>query len=120
MPRDIRLLNLGSDSAERDITVGLSEYFYQNSTYQKFFNSGKTILVGNRGAGKSAIFKYMAAVEARKGNLVIELSPEEYSYELLSQYLRSEQEGSWGKQSSYSVAWQYLLYNLIFKRIVEQ
>ncbi|HEY9877328.1 MAG TPA: hypothetical protein V6D29_02675 [Leptolyngbyaceae cyanobacterium] len=120
MPRDIRLLNLGSDSAERDITVGLSEYFYQNSTYQKFFNSGKTILVGNRGAGKSAIFKYMATAEARKGNLVIELSPEEYSYDLLSQFLRSEQEGSWGKQSSYSVAWQYLLYNLIFKRIVEQ
>lgn len=120
MVRDIRILNLGSDSAERDIVVGLSEYFYQNSTYQKFFNSGKTILVGNRGSGKSAIFKYMAALEARKGNLVIELSPEEYSYELLSQYLRSEQEGSWGKQSSYSVAWQYLLYNLIFKKIVAE
>jgi hypothetical protein len=120
MPRDIRLLNLGSDSAERDIAVGLAEYFYHNSTYQKFFNSSKTILVGNRGAGKSAIFKYMAAAEARRGHLVIELSPEEYSYELLSQFLRSEQEGSWGKQSSYSVAWQYLLYNLIFKKIVEQ
>ena len=117
---DIRLLNLGSDSAERDIAVGLSEYFYQNSTYHKFFNSDKTILVGNRGAGKSAIFKYMAAVEARKGHLVIELSPEEYSYELLSQYLRSEKEGAWGKQSAYSVAWQYLLYNLIFKKIVDE
>ena len=120
MVLDIRLLNLGSDSAERDIAVGLSEYFYQNSTYHKFFNSHKTILVGNRGSGKSAIFKYMAALEARKGNLVIELSPEEYSYELLSQYLRSEREGSWGKQSAYSVAWQYLLYNLIFKKIVEE
>jgi hypothetical protein len=120
MPLDIRLLNLGSDSAERDITVGLSEYFYQNSTYQKFFNSDKTILVGSRGSGKSAIFKYMAAAEARKGHLVIELSPEEYSYELLSQYLRSEQEGSWGKQSSYSVAWQYLLYSLVFKKISEE
>jgi energy-coupling factor transporter ATP-binding protein EcfA2 len=117
MPRDIRLLNLGSDSAERDIAIGLSDYFYQNSTYQKFFKSGKTILVGNRGSGKSAIFKYMALVEARKGNLVIDLSPEEYSYEMLSQYLRSEQEGSWGKQSSYSVAWQYLLYHLIFKQV---
>lgn len=117
---DVRRLNLGSDSAERDITVGLSEYFYQNSTYQKFFNSGKTILVGNRGSGKSAIFKYMAAVEARKGNLILELSPEEYSYELLSEHLRSEKEGSWGKQSSYSVAWQYLLYYLIFKKIVEE
>ncbi|MEO0985178.1 MAG: hypothetical protein AAFY20_06475 [Cyanobacteria bacterium J06639_14] len=120
MPLDIRQLNLGSDSAERDIAVGLADYFYQNSTYHKFFNSDKTILVGNRGAGKSAIFKYMAAAEARKGHLVIELSPEEYSYELLSQYLRSEKEGSWGKQSAYSVAWQYLLYNLTFKTIVDK
>ncbi|PSN10820.1 hypothetical protein C7271_25430, partial [filamentous cyanobacterium CCP5] len=120
MPPDIRQLNLGSDSAERDIAIGLSDYFYQNSTYHKFFDGGKTILVGNRGAGKSAIFKYMAAMEGRKGHLVLELSPEEYSYEMLSQFLRSEEEGSWGKQSSYSVAWQYLLYNLIFKKIVEQ
>ena len=120
MPLDIRLLNLGSDSAERDIALGLADYFYHNSTYHKFSNSDKTILVGNRGAGKSAVFKYMAAAEARKGHLVIELSPEEYSYELLSQYLRSEKDGSWGKQSAYSVAWQYLLYNLIFKKIVEK
>lgn len=116
---NIQKLNLGSDSAERDITVGLSEYFYQNSAYQKFLNSKKTILVGNRGAGKSAIFKYIASTEAKKGNLVLELSPEEYSYDLLSDYLRRENEGSWGKQSSYSVAWQYLLYNLIFNKIVE-
>jgi len=120
MPLDIYALNLGSDSAERDIDVGLADYFYQNSTYHKFYHSDKTILVGNRGAGKSAIFKYMAAAEARKGHLVIELSPEEYSYELLSQYLRSEKEGSWGKQSAYSVAWQYLLYHLAFKEIVEK
>jgi hypothetical protein len=116
---DIQKLNLGSDSAERDITVGLSEYFYQNSTYQRFLNSKKTILVGNRGAGKSAIFKYIASTEVKKGNLVLELSPEEYSYELLTQYLKRENEGSWGKQSSYSVAWQYLIYNLIFNKIVE-
>jgi hypothetical protein len=116
---DIQRLNLGSDSAERDIAVGLSEYFYQNSAYQKFLNSKKTILVGNRGAGKSAIFKYIASTEAKKGNLVLELSPEEYSYDLLSEYLKRENEGSWGKQSSYSVAWQYLLYNLIFNKIVE-
>ncbi|NET39470.1 MAG: hypothetical protein F6K19_47150 [Cyanothece sp. SIO1E1] len=51
--------------------------------------------------------------------MVLELSPEEYSYELLSQYLKSEGEGSWGKQSAYSVAWQYLIYNLIFQKVVE-
>lgn len=119
MRLDIRSLNLGSDSAERDIDVGLAEYFYQNATYNRFLNGRKTILVGNRGAGKSAIFKYIAATEHKKGNLVLELSPEDYSYELLAEYLRSEKEGSWGKQSAYSIAWQYLLYNLIFKKIVE-
>ncbi|MEL6553955.1 MAG: hypothetical protein AAFQ63_10915 [Cyanobacteria bacterium J06621_11] len=119
MRLDIKSLNLGSDSAERDIDVGLAEYFYQNDAYHRFLNGRKTILVGNRGAGKSAIFKYIAATERKKGNLVLELSPEDYSYELLSEYLRSEKEGSWGKQSAYSVAWQYLLYNLIFKRIAK-
>ncbi len=119
MRLDIKSLNLGSDSAERDIDVGLADYFYQNDTYNRFLNGRKTILVGNRGAGKSAMFKYIGAIERKKGNLVLELSPEDYSYELLSEYLRSEQEGSWGKQSAYSVAWQYLLYNLIFRKIAE-
>ncbi len=119
MRLDIKSLNLGSDSAERDIDVGLAEYFYKNDTYTRFLNGHKTILVGNRGAGKSAMFKYMGAIERKKGNLVLELSPEEYSYELLSEYLRSEKEGSWGKQSAYSVAWQHLLYSLIFKKIVD-
>ena len=119
MRLDIPSLNLGSDSAERDIDQGLAEYFYQNTAYTRFLNGRKTILVGNRGAGKSAIFKYIAATERKKGHLVLELSPEEYSYELLSEYLRSEKEGAWGKQSAYSVAWQYLLYNLIFQRIAE-
>ncbi|MEL6230776.1 MAG: hypothetical protein AAFR24_12780 [Cyanobacteria bacterium J06627_3] len=119
MRLDIRELNLGSDSAERDINLGLADYFYPNATYQKFLSGRKTILVGNRGAGKSAIFKYIATTEARKGNLVIELSPEEYSYELLSDHLASEEDGFWRKQSAYSVAWQYLLYTLVFKRIAQ-
>jgi len=119
MRLDIKSLNLGSDSAERDIDVGLADYFYQNDTYNRFLNGHKTILVGNRGAGKSAMFKYIGTTERKKGNLVLELSPEEYSYELLSEYMRTEKEGSWGKQSAYSVAWQYLLYNLIFRKIAD-
>lgn len=119
MKVDLLNLNLGSDSAEKDILVGLSDYFYRNSAYQNILKNRKTILVGNRGSGKSAIFKYIASEEARKGNLVLELSPEEYSYDILSQHMKQESEGSWGKQSSYSIAWQYLIYNLIFKKIVD-
>ena len=119
MRLDLRELKLGSDSAERDINLGLAEYFYPNATYQKFLSGRKTILVGNRGAGKSAIFKYIATTETRKGHLILELSPEEYAYELLSEHLTTEEDGFWRKQSAYSVAWQYLLYTLIFKTIAQ-
>ena len=65
MQLDVKSLELGSDSAERDIALGLVDYFYQNATYTKLANGRKTILVGNRGAGKSAIFKYIASTERR-------------------------------------------------------
>lgn len=120
MKIDINKLNLGSDSAEKDIQIGLLDYFYQNTAYNKILNQQKTIIVGNRGVGKSAIFKYIASEEERKGTIVLELSPEEYSYEILSSILKKESEGSWGKQSSYSISWQYLLYNLIFKALVNK
>lgn len=101
-------IDLGADSAEKD--SGLMRYFLKNDSYINLINGNKTIVVGNRGVGKSAIFRYMA--NAEKHNIVIELTPEEYSYELLSTILKSEKEGSWGKTASYSVAWQYLLYIL--------
>ena len=118
MQVDIRKLRLGSDSAEKDIQIGLLDYFYQNPAYYSILNEKKTIIVGNRGVGKSAIFKYIASEERKKGTVVLELSPEEYSYEVLSSILKKESDGSWGKQSSYSISWQYLLFNLIFKAIV--
>lgn len=117
---DITRLQLGSDSAEKDIQIGLLDYFYHNTAYNKILNEQKTIIVGNRGVGKSAIFKYIASEEEKKGTIVLELSPEEYSYEILSSILKKESEGSWGKQSSYSISWQYLLYNLIFKALANK
>jgi hypothetical protein len=110
-------ISFGGDSAEDDSQ--LSEYFYRYSTYQNFIEKDKTILVGNRGAGKSAIFKHIKLKEEEKGNIVLALSPEEYSYEILSKIMTSEGEGNWAKQSSYSIAWQYLIYNLIFEALVK-
>jgi hypothetical protein len=112
----IKDLKLGSDSAEKDIEVGLIRYFLKSNSYNNIVQ-GKTIIVGNRGAGKSAVFKYMASIERLNHNIVLELTPDEYSYEILSGVLKREKEGAWGKQGAYSVSWQYLLYNLVFKEI---
>lgn len=116
---DIKSLNLGADSAEKDIHIGLTKYFLANQTFEGIKSGKKTILVGNRGAGKSAIFKIAAVQEKDSNSFILELSPDEYSYEILKSTLRSEQEGAWHKQSAYAVAWQFLLYNLIFKEVAK-
>jgi hypothetical protein len=74
-------------------------------------------VVGARGIGKSAIFQVLAKRERDAGSYVIELSPEDYSYELLSQTMKSEDHGSWAKLGAYAVAWKYLIYVLMMKEI---
>jgi hypothetical protein len=74
-------------------------------------------LIGNRGTGKSAIFKVLAQRAKASGALVLELSPEDYSYEMLQAALKSEAHGSWSKQGAFTAAWKFLIYVLIMKGI---
>lgn len=113
-------LDLGADTAEQDIARGLPHYFYPNSAYEKILSRKKSIIVGNRGAGKSAIFRYAAREHTASGAIVIELSPDEYSYEYLSRLLEDESAGSWGKSGAFAAAWQYLIYNLVFKELIRR
>ena len=110
-------LNFGAPAAERDITQGLKDYFVESEEYRRVAQGQKTIVLGNRGAGKSAIFKVLAERERQNGSVVIELSPDDYSYEILSRVMMSEQRGAWAKQGAYSSAWKYLIYVLAMKAV---
>lgn len=110
-------IDFGAPSAERDIERGLEEYFVESEAYNRVRSGAKRIVVGNRGIGKSAIFQVLARRERDEGSYVIELSPEDYSYELLSQTMASEHSGSWAKLGAYAVAWKYLIYVLIMKEV---
>ena len=61
------------------------------------------------------ILKYKESVK-KQNHVVVEISPDEYSYEILSETLRSELQGSWSKQSSFAAAWKYVL---LIKTLVE-
>jgi hypothetical protein len=102
-------LDFGAPSAERDIGRGLEKCFVESAAYHRVHSSAKTVLLGNRGSGKSAIFQVLAKRERTAGNRVIELSPEDYSYELLSSTMAAENAGSWAKHGAYAAAWKYLL-----------
>lgn len=110
-------LDLGAPAAERDIQKGLNDYFVESEAFKRVLNRSKTIVIGNRGSGKSAIFQVIAARERVNKTHVIELAPEDYSYELLRQSMVAESSGSWAKLGAYAVAWKYLIYVLVMKAI---
>jgi ABC-type transporter Mla maintaining outer membrane lipid asymmetry ATPase subunit MlaF len=91
-------LNFGAPAAERDIDKGLRDYFVESETFRRVLAGEKFVILGNRGSGKSAIFKMIAERERTKGTHVIELTPENYSYEMLSSIMKNEAEGAWAKQ----------------------
>jgi energy-coupling factor transporter ATP-binding protein EcfA2 len=95
---------LGPPAAERDHDLG--QYFFESETFAAIASGQATILIGNRGSGKSAIFKTVGDREKKTGTAVINISPEEYSYEFLGKVLKAEIDGAWAKQASYAASHQ--------------
>jgi hypothetical protein len=116
-PASLSNVDFGAPAAERDIDRGLDEYFVESEAYNRVKMGAKRILIGGRGIGKSAIFQVLARRERDAGSYVIELSPEDYSYELLTQTMASQASGSWAKHGAYAAAWKYLIYVLIMKEV---
>ena len=90
-------VTLGAPAAERDIERGLEHYFVESDVFRRVLSGQTTVVLGNRGAGKSAIFQMLARRSRASGARVIELAPDDYSYEMLQRSMHSEQEGSWAK-----------------------
>lgn len=120
MTLDPRKLNFGALAAERDITEGLKDYFVESESFKHFAEGKKFIALGNRGSGKSAIFKMLAERAKAKGHIVVELAPEDYSYEMLSKVMVPEERGAWAKQGAFAAAWKFLLYVMAMKAVTER
>src|SRR5262245_41428927 len=117
MKNDLSSLNFGAPAAERDIAHGLKNYFVESASFERLCKRQRLIVLGNRGSGKSALFKMLADRERSKNSTVLELAPEDYSYEILSSHLAKEKEGAWAKQGAYAAAWKYLINVLVMKEL---
>lgn len=116
---DPRRLSFGALAAEHD-TEALSSYFIESEAFSQFLNGKKFVALGNRGSGKSAIFKMLARRHKAAGGIVVELAPEDYSYEILSRSLAAEAQGNWAKHGAFAAAWKYLIYVMTMKVATNQ
>ncbi|HBX8265415.1 TPA: ATP-binding cassette domain-containing protein [Klebsiella pneumoniae] len=66
-------MNWGDDSAEKDSL--LSEYFVESASYRRIKSGAKKIIVGRKGAGKSALMKMMLKNHQEDGFIVIKITP---------------------------------------------
>ncbi len=118
MAFDPTRLSFGALAAENDIQVGLKEYFVESPSYQRLRSGNRIVALGNRGSGKTAIFKILATHLREHRKPVLELAPEDFSYELLTRTMTREEQGAWAKQGAYAAAWKFVLYVLAMKELV--
>lgn len=76
---DLLKIDLGKDEAESD--VNLNKYFLRTGSYQKAKDGRKTLVVGRKGSGKSAI---LTLLQSESNNVLI--TPDQYSWSALKDY----------------------------------
>lgn len=110
---DIKKIDLGKDEAEQDIR--LQEYFLKTQSYNNALTGKKNIIIGRKGSGKSAIFKILAE-ELLAENLVISITPDQYSWSALKDY----QEQGIMQEQAHTNAWKFTLLSSILWSLNEK
>jgi hypothetical protein len=110
---DLSKIDLGKDEAEQD--QRLQEYFLKTSNYRNALAGTKTIVIGRKGSGKSAIFALMQVELEESGALVIPITPDQYSWSALKDY---EEKGILPEQA-HTNAWKLTLLSSVVWKLNE-
>lgn len=105
--RKLRELTLGGLAAEHD--TALQQYFFENDMFRGVVMGRTRILIGNRGSGKSAIFKMLAKKEQAGGTLVEEITPSDYMYDFLKNSRQFDSNAEWARLGAYTASWKYVI-----------
>jgi hypothetical protein len=110
-------IEFGQVSAERD--QNLSHYFFDNGVIHSVLkNKNQFLVLGRKGAGKTAVFKYLTENRSKFigiGDLYVDLSLQNYSWDIHSLLATA------GKPPAlaYILSWKYVIYLLAIKTLIE-
>lgn len=110
---DLKKIDLGNDEAEQDYR--LQEYFLKTHFYQNALTGKKTLVIGRKGSGKSAIFILLEKELLGPRTIVIPITPDQYSWSALKDYTES---GILPEQA-HTNAWRLTLLSAIIWKLNE-
>ena len=114
----IRDLYLGHPDALQD--ASLLDYFIETPEYRDAISGHRMIFIGRRGSGKSANFQAMReALRDRQGTVTVEIAPDDYELERISEYLDSHYPET-NPKLLYHNTWNYVLITEIVKALAEK
>ena len=89
IPGGVRSIDLGASNAESD--ARLAEYFVTTPYVEEALGGRKTLFLGRKGSGKSALFREFPRLlaESRPDMATVSLTPDEYLWDALRRYRES-------------------------------
>lgn len=115
----LQSLRIGNPTAENEMTT-LASYFLQTDQYSSALQGDVNLVVGRKGAGKTALFiQVRDKVRSDKRNIVVDLKPEGYQLiKLKEEILGYLSEGS--QQHLITAFWEYLLLLEVAYKLLEK
>ena len=115
---DVRSINFGRDTAERD--EHLADYFLQTSSYERVRSGSKSILIGRKGTGKTALLKYFVSKENTSQEYVIPIEATHATYTKIDETLKSFQTTAMNLDSSFKLGWLFTTLLSLVDRVTRE
>ena len=109
-------IDLGASDAESDRRLG--EYFITTPYVEVALNGRRTLFLGRKGSGKSALFRQfpiLVSQAGRRGLEVVSVTPDQYAWTML----RSYREQGLSEQAAHRNAWKLTLAVQIASKLTE-
>jgi hypothetical protein len=112
-------LDLGAPNAENEFTT-LSHYYLQTDQFQRTLRGEARVVVGRKGAGKTAVFAQVRdRIRSNRKMVVLDLRPEGYQLKKFKeQVLFHLHEGT--KEHTITAFWEYLILLEVAYKILEK
>jgi hypothetical protein len=108
-------LTFGSDVAEQD--AALHHYFISTKAFQLVQAGQKSIVIGPKGSGKSAILAELTNAATAGYSVVI--TPEVFATSMLRKFVE-DSDGAWDEDEAFISTWIFTIFVEVFKQICER